>query len=526
MMNYRSMSFHQAHPNIELVKLGAKLGFNDICFQTEGGTLKPLKELRERANEKGYFKLAKELGMTISVWVHELEDYDKSWETVTLENKLVWDKLAERYNYILTSLLPEIDYLVLTAVETEIKLTDASMLEKLVATILKVCRKNNKKLILRSFVWHPSELSNFQKAIKNIPDDVIIMTKNVPQDWHLRSIDEPLIGKVGGKNQYVELDIAGEYFRMDHVANCFTDILYRQYNSWREKGCDGISVRVDRGWQPEVYQNVVLNEAQEVNLWFLGYISTDRDPDKAWWDYACNTFGKKCAAVMIEALKTTGEVIAEGLCVERETFGDTRDKVPAINVMQEYKGSDNPRYVFDVKEGGTARAYDDNEDKVWRNPFYYNWSLFRWDESFINVYRKLRRGEPEIIRRKEESYKEALLKANKSLELIASVKENLPQGAYEFFNFKLEENKYHLIVMCELELAWLKCERRLYTNSKEERQKLLPEIKIHIDNLKKLNDRKGERLHCCWRAKEYHLSRGEYIDISEFIKMFLNYWQL
>ncbi|MFL0250151.1 hypothetical protein ACJDT4_06925 [Clostridium neuense] len=80
--------------------------------------------------------------------------------------------------------------------------------------------------------------------------------------------------------------------------------------------------------------------------------------------------------------------------------------------------------------------------------------------------------------------------------------------------------------MCELELAWLKCERRLYTNSKEERQKLLPEIKIHIDNLKKLNDRKGERLHCCWMGKEYHLSRGEYIDILEFIKMFLNYWQL
>lgn len=527
MMNYRSMSFHESHPNLELVKLGAKLGFNDVCFQTEGGTLLPLKELRKSADEKGYFKLAKELGMTISIWVHELEDYDKNWGQVTLENDLVWSKIAERYNYILTSLMPEIDYLVLTVVEAEIKLTDAVLLQKLVTTILLECRKNNKKLIFRSFVWNPSELLNVKKVIDNISEDVIIMTKNVPQDWHLRSIDDPLIGNVRNKTQYVELDIAGEYFRMDNVANCFTDILYRQYNSWIKKGCDGISVRVDRGWHPEVYQNIVLNEAQEANLWFLGYISTDCDPNKAWRDYAVSTFGEKCADVMIEALKQTGEVIAEGLCVERETFGDTRDKVPAINVMQAYEGNTNPRYAYDdVKKGGTARAYEDDEDKIWSNPFHYNWSLFRWDESFLQPYKKIRCGAPEVIKRKEQAYKAALLKADRSIELIASVKGDLPNGAYDFFNFKLEENKYHLIAMCEIELAWLKCERRLYTDSYEERQKLLSEIKMHIDNLKKLNDRKSEKLHCIWKDKEYYLNRGEYLDIPEFIKMFLNYWEL
>jgi hypothetical protein len=45
------------------------------------------------------------------------------------------------------------------------------------------------------------ETGNFT-FIKNFPEDVIVMSKCVPQDWHLRGVDNPVIGQAGQHNQH------------------------------------------------------------------------------------------------------------------------------------------------------------------------------------------------------------------------------------------------------------------------------------------------------------------------------------
>jgi hypothetical protein len=228
-MNYRSISSHRGMPDPQVIELAARLGFNDVCFQVEGEQSLMLRELRERWDRSGTPGQMKSLGMTISLWVHEFEDLDPSWGDPVFENDMLWENLRKRYLKLLTEDLPEVNWLVLTVVESTVRVTDPRMLEKLCLLLRDVCKACDKKLMIRSFVWTLEEFDGVRKAIEGLPDDITVMTKYVPQDWHRGSYDDgtpfhdPLIGNIGAKQQIVELDIAGEYFRGDHAAQESSD---------------------------------------------------------------------------------------------------------------------------------------------------------------------------------------------------------------------------------------------------------------------------------------------------------------
>ncbi len=513
-MDYRSLSFHGGFPDPQLIRRGAELGFNDVCFQTEGGLMRKLQDLRDRADRSGYFELMDELDMTCSVWAHELADYDEAWGECRPDNDRLWEGIEERYDYILGELLPEIDNLVLTVVETEIPATDPEFLAPLTAAIHAACRRHDARLILRSFVHHPYQFEQVKDALGAISDDIVVMTKAIPQDWHMRSIDDPLIGEVGEKPQYVEVDIAGEYFRMDHVANCFTEILAGRFERWCEAGCEGVSVRVDRAWEPwKEPQTTVLDQAQEANLWTLGYLASGRSDSlqEIWQDYTTTQFGEAAAGTMQEALRPTGEVVAEALYVESEPFGEQKyDYAHPFALMNHDR---------------TAVAYPDDEDQVCRNPFHQAWSVFRWDESYRPRYQMIRRGDPEVIDRKEDTYAEAEESARRSLSLIDEVDEDLPDGAYRYFRFRLEENLWHLRFMCEMQLAWLKLSCVLYEQAPERDSRLREEARQHLNRAETMaEEAKTQSITALWRNRVYHCRRGQYIDTDDMMDRFREYW--
>ena len=130
-MDYRSVAFH-VKPMPKLIELSAELGFNDVTIHTEGNTLRRLRELDRWDEERGYFDLIEKHDMSLSIWVHELDNYQESWGPVTVENDTLWNKLRARYDRYLGELIPEADHLVLTVVETQINLTNEALLAKLV----------------------------------------------------------------------------------------------------------------------------------------------------------------------------------------------------------------------------------------------------------------------------------------------------------------------------------------------------------------------------------------------------------
>ena len=148
---------------------------------------------------------------------------------------------------------------------------------------------------------------------------------------------DPAIGHVGAKDQIVELDIAGEYFRGDSIAHCFAEELHQRFDYWQEQGVDGLSVRVDRGWHAYTHHDCILHEVQESNLWCLGQWMTGADmtdidtPLQAW---ATERFGAECVApTMAKIARLCDAVVKEALTVCGEPFGDTRRPAPALRSM-------------------------------------------------------------------------------------------------------------------------------------------------------------------------------------------------
>ena len=107
--------------------------------------------------------------MTISLWVHEFEDIDPSGVNWNSTTRRLWDGLRERYRHLLTEFLPEVDWLVLTVVESTVRVTDPAMLEQLVLLLREVCAECGKQLMIRSFVWTLEEFAGVRAAIDACP---------------------------------------------------------------------------------------------------------------------------------------------------------------------------------------------------------------------------------------------------------------------------------------------------------------------------------------------------------------------
>ena len=474
--------------NRDMVRLAAELGFNDVTIQTEVYTVPKLEDLRKWADKTGNFKFIKDQNMTISVWVHELCNLPRGIGKPTLENEKLWNLLRERYRH-LCELLPEVNYLVLTVVESDLWVTEnEEVLTKLVTIVNDECRRANKKLFFRTFLWYVKEVDVIMASLTKIPEDVIVMSKCVPQDWHIRGVNSPFIGRSGKRDQFIEFDIAGEYNKLEHVACAFTDVLKRQLDYAQKHNCDGFAVRVDR------YGSTPWGQAQEANLWFLGLYGSGRcdDEQKIWKLYAKDLFGPKAAPAMIEALYPSGEVVAETICVEQESFGYSRDVIPACRRL------DCP---FDVLH-----------------------SPAKWDKSLQPIYEKIISGDPEIIRRKEAAFVKQLASADHSLELIDSVKDDLPPGAYPFFRWKLEENRFLLNMFCNMELAWLKDQRMRRTADPKEKEELKQQVRRHLNTFRYLHDTQtSKKLRVKWRGAEHSLRRGSCHNWREWLKRFENY---
>lgn len=535
-LSYRAASYHGAHVEPGTLEKAKKLGFNAIELQVEGDTIKGLEKLQHKENQTGLMKKIHGLGMKVAVWVHELSSYEaEKYGSPEIANQALWKLIAERYRYICSDLLPDADYLVLTVVETQYNITDGAILTKLVDVINREARQAGKQLIFRSFVWAPSELDGVVKALKNMSSDIWFHTKYVPQDWHFRSIDNPLIGQFPDHNEIVEYGIAGEYMRNRHLLSFVApDIAVRQ-QKWLRKGIEGVSVRVNRFGDGD--SNSAFDSFQECNLWALMpfTLGVECSVEERLHDYAEAKFGKDAAPVVAEALWNTGEVNMEALYVENMTFGDPRETIPADSTFELQATIERlrNRWKQDIKipEGLDLKIapvipYDESEDFLHRNPFNKNYAPFLWDASYKPRYNKIRCGDPEVIKRKENSYRRARAMALESLDLIEGSNDLFEEDeAYRFLHWRLSENLWHLDAMCSCALAWLNATRTLYANDEIEKAERWNEVEDWLKKIEKLDKQKeGETTKIRWNDRVRDLQRGSYLDLKSFLKKFTKLW--
>lgn len=434
-LKYRIVSFHRGRADKQLILLAKQLGFNGVQFQIEGSNEEGIADFAARDAREGLIDYCHSLGMQVTVWVHELADLPNPWLPEYLgdpdeNNTKIWAVLDKRYEWILTKAIPKVDGLVLTVVETQVNATSTPIMKKIVEIVDRQCQAHGKYLIVRTFVWHPEELASVMGAVRDLPADTVIMSKVVPQDWQMRGDNAAEIGAVGKRSQIVEYDVAGEYFLKGDVANCFPDLLKRQFDYGLSKGVQGICVRVDRDDFNVLYQ------PQEVNLWALGFLAAgaSNDLDDIWKKWATYRYRADAAPGVVKALKPTGSVVAELLSIGPFTAGDTR----AFPAMPD-------DYVFDT-----------------------NWQNWRWNGAYQRAYEAAETGDPAFIAQVEAQKRAAMEVSKRCLADLDAAAATLDPLEYSILHTKLLTNDFQLRFRAPMALATLHF--RAWRNARNEQE--------------------------------------------------------
>lgn len=466
---YRMISFHRAYPNKArqdqgtvskaIIRRAAELGYNGVQFMFARQSLTELERFAEFDAKEGNVDFCHRQGMKVYLWIHELSELPGNGEAdylgpVALNNQKLWDFLDRRYERVLGQLLPNIDGLVLTVVETQVRVTEPQMLTRLVLLLRDKCRQYGKELIVRTFVYYPSELEGVAACVRQLPDDVIVMTKSVVQDWQMRGVHDPIIGNVGNHRQIVEYDIAGEFFLLEAVANCMPDVLKEYFDYNRAHKATGVVVRADRFCSG----SEVMDQPQEVNLWALGMWASGKtnSVDDVWQAWAEHRYGTHAAPGVIRALKPTSQVVTECINVGPFAFGDSR---------------------FFPPPNGDEDAFDLN---------YSNW---KWDSSYRPLYQRALNGDPAIIQQTAGQKAEALRKAQECLTDLELVKRQLDPSDYEILKTRLANNQVQLECRAPIMLAYLRYRRFLNTNDAAEKKRVAAEIRKDLDQIRAIANR-------------------------------------
>jgi hypothetical protein len=435
-LQYRIVSFHKGRADKRLVKLASELGFNGVQIQIEGSTVDGLIAFKEYDKKEHLIDYCHSLGMKVTIWVHELSDVPDEWMPesfgpITVDNTALWSYLDARYEWVLHDVIPNIDGLCLTVVETQIRITDAKVMAKLVGVIRRACDRHGKSLQVRTFVWYPDEFAGVMAAVKQLPPDTVIMSKCVPQDWNIRGVDASEIGDVGGRTQIEEFDVCGEYFLRDYVANPMVPLLKRQFDYGIKHNISGICVRVDRD------DNTVLNEPNEVNLWAMGMFAdgaTDK-VDDVWNAWATNRYGAAAAPGVIRALKPAADVVAELLSLGPFAFGDTR-RFPPL---------------------GDEDVFGQLHQNYW------------WNSAYIPLHEKAELGDPDFTHDVLAAKVAAMKEADECLQNLEDVKAKLTPQDYAILWTKLFTNKVQLGFRTPMAMAVLHYRRLISTDDDAER---------------------------------------------------------
>jgi len=191
-----------------------------ICHDVDDLLDHPVRAARTRELVADY----RRAGLSVWCWTHEFRlppEASVRDGRLDFEDAAVWHHLEQKYRRFLTEVLPDIEGLVLTFAETDFPVYQDELVRgggsaarrtaRLANALHEICRRHGKRLAIRDFVYRRHEIETMAEALAQCHDDIAIMTKCVPHDWHPFYPINPLLGRVGVKEQWIEFDFGHEY---------------------------------------------------------------------------------------------------------------------------------------------------------------------------------------------------------------------------------------------------------------------------------------------------------------------------
>lgn len=205
------------------------------------------------------FELYDGAGLDVWCWTHEVKDPDEKY---VRDGKLLADEdglygaIATKYDRFLTETLPGVKGLVLTLAETSCQvcrdqevISDqdaATRARRVVNAVAAACRRHGARLAVRDSLYRKSEIDALREMFQQLPPDVIVMSKCVPQDWHAFYPANPMIGNVGEREQWVEHDFGYEHEGQHLYPYADIERVYERVRYERRKGVRTWCLRLDR----------------------------------------------------------------------------------------------------------------------------------------------------------------------------------------------------------------------------------------------------------------------------------------
>ena len=125
------------------------------------------------------------------------------------------------------------------------KLDPAVWHRNMVNGMYKPFRKAGKRLVIRDFIYQKEEQDQFARALEKLPIDIVLSLKNTPHDFYPTFPDNPLIGKVGEREQWIEYDVHGQYFGWGITPCIMTDDLVHRLDHGLRNNVSGFIMRTD-----------------------------------------------------------------------------------------------------------------------------------------------------------------------------------------------------------------------------------------------------------------------------------------
>ena len=229
---------------------------------------------------------------------------------VNMDDPALMEYLRNRYERLLAA-CPAAAGIVLTLHESDNKLfrnaeVQSSLpvperIEKIAMLIYGVVKEHHKKLILRNFFYEPQEMTYFAEALPHLPDDIIVMSKDVVHDFDPWYPFDPLHGKVGKKVQIMEADLSVEKAWSQQGLYAQADYIKRDVERARDTGMAGVVGRV------QVFWDHPFEDTHEVNFYAFSRFMKDPDlsVDSVLQDWARRRYPAEAAPAIASALKRT-----------------------------------------------------------------------------------------------------------------------------------------------------------------------------------------------------------------------------
>ncbi|WP_020529966.1 hypothetical protein [Flexithrix dorotheae] len=341
-IDFRAWQFHALDTSYMRKAIDLAPEYNITSIVMSHGALSNAMELYQEKFEpntisnqgaqlKAIANYARKKEIETHIWIHELADIPEKFKVgkrVNLDDKKLWKYLTQRYEAVFKD-YPEFAGMQITFHETEFKIFDDAEVvskmsqperfAKLIKTVFDVCKKYDKKLIVRTFLYESEEYDWVKEGLLKSDNDIIIQTKCAPNDWQPFFPHNAMIGAFPNKKQIIEYDASAEYMGRNFIVWAAPHYFqYRWKYAVQYPQVIGYNVRLDHSAYDALFT------PNEINIYALAKLAEnpDYDMEKLWRDWAHKKYGANAAKAAIEILKPTYDMVNKVYFPQGVWFGN------------------------------------------------------------------------------------------------------------------------------------------------------------------------------------------------------------